>query len=162
MIFWIETIENCLIGISARPKGFEDLEKDIQELKGLKIKLIISLLDDGENLEFGLDGEKSICEQNNIEFENLAIKDMSVPGFERFVDCVNNVYLKLKQVEKLMIHCNHGQGRSGLFVAGILIRNGMSLKDALKLIESKRGFQCPSTSSQLKFLKAYESFLINT
>ncbi len=138
------------------------LEKEIQELKSVKIKLIISLLDDGENLEFGLDEEKSICEANGIEFENLPIKDMSVPGFERFVDCVNKLYSKLKQVEKLMIHCNHGQGRSGLFMAGILIRNGMKLKDALKLIELKRGFQCPSTKGQLEFLKAYESFLINT
>ena len=83
--------------------------------------------------------------------------DTSIPGFQVFIERINEIYLKLSQIDKLIIHCNHGMGCSGLFTAGILLRNGIKLQEVLKLIEVKRGFQCPTSKSQLKFLRAYEN-----
>lgn len=157
MIYWIEKINNCLIGMSPKPVGFDNLEIEILEFKRLKINTIISLLEHHEIDEFGLMHEKYFCDKNDIAFINLPIKDNSIPNFEKFTHCIENVYSQINNCDNILIHCNHGLGRSGLFMAGILIKSGMSFKDTLKLIELKRGFQCPSSPSQLKFLKAYEN-----
>ena len=148
--------------MSPKPFGFDNLENEILEFKRLKINTIISLLDHQEIDEFGLMQEEYFCDQNDIAFINLSTKDNSIPNFEKFTHCIENVYSQIHNCDNILIHCNHGLGRSGLFMAGILIKSGMSFKDTLKLIESKRGFHCPSATSQLKFLKAYENSNMKT
>ena len=162
MIYWINQIANCRVGISGKPKGFDQLENDISKLCSENINWIISLLEDKEIEQYGLGEEEQLCNRYNIKFDRLAIQDNSIPGFQRFSDKIDHVLREIRNIENLVIHCNHGLGRSGLFVAGLLIKSGINLESALKIIAVKRGFSCPTSPSQLKLLKAYEAFLSRT
>jgi protein-tyrosine phosphatase len=160
MIYWIHQIENCRIGISARPQGFNQLENEIRELRSQNINCIISLLEDKEIVQFGLNEEEQYCIRYNIKFDRLPIQDNLIPGFQRFADKIDSVSVELLNIENFVVHCNHGLGRSGLFVAGLLLKSGMNLDRALETIELRRGFRCPSSPSQMRFIKSYDLFLI--
>lgn len=159
MIYWIDQIGNCQIAISARPQGFEQLESEIVQLCYQNINLIVSLLEANEIEEFGLSKEEFYCKKYNIKFESLPIRDNFIPGFQRFADKIDRVFLEINSIENFVIHCNHGLGRSGLFVAGLLLKSGMNLESVLKMIELKRGFKCPTSISQMKFIRTYDLFL---
>jgi len=159
MIYWIDQIENCRIGISARPQGLKHLENEIVEFNHQNINWIISLLEDKEIEQFGLNEEEQCCMRYNIKFDRLPIQDNLIPGFQRFADKIDSVYIELLNIENFVVHCNHGLGRSGLFVAGLLLKSGMNLDRALEMIELKRGFRCPSSPSQMRFIKSYDLFL---
>ena len=159
MIHWIDQIENCRIGISARPQGFNQLENEIIELSSQNINLIISLLEDYEIEQFGLNEEELYCKRYNIKFDRLPIQDNLIPGFQRFADKIDSVFFEILNIENIVVHCNHGLGRSGLLVAGLLLKSGMNLDSALEKIALKRGFRCPSSPSQMRFIKSYDLFL---
>jgi protein-tyrosine phosphatase len=159
MIYWIDQIENCRIGISARPQGFKQLANEIAEFHLQNINLIISLLEYHEIDQFGLFEEEQYCKKYNIKFESLPIQDNLIPGFQRFADKIDSVFLELMGIENLVVHCNHGLGRSGLLVVGLLLKSGLKLDGALKIIELNRGFKCPTSISQMKFIRAYDFFL---
>jgi len=159
MIYWIDQIGNCRIGISARPQGFNQLEHEIMEFSSQNINFIVSLLEDHEIEQFGLSDEELYCKRFNIKFDRLPIQDNLIPGFQRFADKIDSVFLELKPIENFIVHCNLGLGRSGLFVAGLLLKSGMTLDSALKTIELKRGFKCPTSISQMKFIRTYDFFL---
>jgi len=159
MIYWIDQIENCRIGISARPQGFNRLENEITELSSQNINLIISLLEDHEIEQFGLNEEELYCKRNNIKFDRLPIQDDLIPGFQRFADKIDRIFLELLNFENLVVHCNHGLGRSGLFVAALLLKSGMNMDSVLEKISLRRGFNCPTSPSQIKFIKAYDVFI---
>ncbi|MCE1198448.1 MAG: hypothetical protein LWW85_05720 [Marinilabiliales bacterium] len=159
MIYWIDHIANCRIGITPRPPGFGQLENEVIEFKSQHVNFILSLLEDHEIEQFGLIKEEFFCEKYKIGFDNLPIKDHLIPGFQRFADKIDNLSLEMPNLENFVVHCNHGLGRSGLFVAGLLLKSGKKLVDVLKILEVNRGFKCPTSTSQLKFLKAYDDFL---
>ena len=60
----------------------------------------------------------------------MPIHDNLIPGFQRFADKIDSDYLEIINIENLVVHCNHGMGRSGLFVAGLLQKSGMKLDRA--------------------------------
>lgn len=159
MIYWIDKIENCRIGISAKPQGVDQLENEIVDLSSQNINLILSLLEDYEIEQFGLNEEELYCKRYSIKFDRLPIKDDFIPGFQRFADKIDSVFLELLNIENLVVHCHHGLGRSGLFVAGLLLKSGMNLDSALETIALRRGFRCPSSPSQMRFIKSYNLFL---
>lgn len=159
MIYWIDQIENCCIGISAKPQGFNQLEKEIKEFNSQNINFIISLLEENEIEQFGLSKEELYCEKYNIKFDRLPIRDNLIPGFQKFIDKIDSVFLDIINIENFVVHCNHGLGRSGLFVAGLLLKSRKKIDSVLEVLELKRGFKCPSSISQMKFIRAYNLFL---
>lgn len=159
MIFWIDQIEKCRIGISARPQGFSQLENEILALKAQNINFIFSLLEDHEIEQFGLIKEEFYCKKYTIRFDSLPIRDNLIPGFQRFAEKIDHLFSEIADIENFVVHCNHGLGRSGLLVAGLLLKSGKKLEDVLKILEVNRGFQCPASMSQMKFIRAYANFL---
>lgn len=159
MIYQIALINHWKISISAKPIGFDQLEAEILNFKSQQINWMISLLEDWEIELFCLNEEESLCLKHNIRFNRLPIADNSIPGFQRFADKIEQVYAELPNTGNLLVHCNHGLGRSGLFVAGLLLRSGIQLNRTLEIIEQNRGFKCPSSPSQMRFIKSYDLFL---
>jgi protein-tyrosine phosphatase len=159
MIYPIALINHWKIAISAKPLGFDQLEAEILNIKSQQNNWMISLLEDWEIEKFGLIEEENLCQKHNMKFDHLPIADNSIPGFQRFANKIEQVYVELPNAGNLVVHCNHGLGRSGLFVAGLLLKSGMNLDRALGTIELKRGFRCPSSPSQMRFIKSYDLFL---
>jgi len=79
--YWIneEKIGEQKIGTMARPRGNDWLDDEIKGLKNRKIDCLVSLLERSEEFELGLQNEKEICANWEIEFINFPIQDVTTP-----------------------------------------------------------------------------------
>jgi protein-tyrosine phosphatase len=57
--------------------------------------------------------------------------------------------------EKVLVHCEHGVGRSVLLTAAALVAGGMSATDAIELVQSKR-WQAAPNHRQMVRLQEFE------
>jgi protein tyrosine phosphatase (PTP) superfamily phosphohydrolase (DUF442 family) len=65
------------------------------------------------------------------------------------------VHERIEQGGRVLIHCEHGVGRSVLLTCAVLIYEGMSARDALELVEQKR-WQAAPNQRQVARLKEFE------
>ncbi len=65
---------------------------------------------------------------------------------------------RIKQGRRVLIHCEHGVGRSVLLTCAVLVYSGMHAGDALELVKQKR-WQASPNHRQLARLKEFESAL---
>lgn len=65
---------------------------------------------------------------------------------------------KLQQGGRVLIHCEHGVGRSVLLTCAVLVQGGMHAKDALELVEQKR-WQAAPNQRQVSRLREFEAAL---
>jgi protein-tyrosine phosphatase len=63
---------------------------------------------------------------------------------------------RLKQGGRVLIHCEHGVGRSVLLTCAVLVYDGMHARDALELVQEKR-WQAGPNQRQVARLKEFES-----
>lgn len=57
--------------------------------------------------------------------------------------------------EKVLVHCEHGVGRSVLLTAAALVAGGMNARDAIALVQSKR-WQAAPNHRQIRRLQEFE------
>jgi protein-tyrosine phosphatase len=57
---------------------------------------------------------------------------------------------------RVLIHCEHGVGRSVLLTCAVLVAEGMHAQDALNLIQRKR-WQAAPNQRQISRLREFES-----
>ncbi len=65
---------------------------------------------------------------------------------------------RIQQGRRILIHCEHGVGRSVLLTCAVLVYNGMHARDALHLVQQKR-WQASPNQRQVSRLKEFESAL---
>ena len=161
-MYFITTKNNASISFGPCPSTTLPLNESIIAYKESGVDLIVSLLQEHEELELNLDDEERICTSLGISFLHFPIIDMSIPSLARFTETVEYLYQCTTNKKGIYIHCLHGIGRSSLVTAGLLVRSGMLLKDVMKLIAEKRGLKVPETLSQIKLLGVYEKALMRT
>lgn len=66
---------------------------------------------------------------------------------------------RIQQGGRVLIHCEHGVGRSVLLTCAVLVYNGMHAYDALHLVQEKR-WQAAPNHKQVKRLKEFESAVL--
>lgn len=92
----------------------------------------------------------------------LPVKDHYPPTMYQFligVSCIDNA---VKTKNKIYVHCKNGHGRAPTLVAAYLIIQGMSVKETIDFLRSKRAGVniLPAQLSALtKFQKSYKNFL---
>ena len=131
-----------------RPRGNDWLCDEIKGLKYLGYDLVVSFLERSEEIELELTEEKSVCEQNGIEFLSFPIADRCVPVDVEFFNLVSNIYHKIIQGKKAILHCRGGIGRAGITASCILIKHGLSGCAAFQEVSESRGLQVPDTVEQ--------------
>src|SRR5438270_265168 len=62
---------------------------------------------------------------------------------------------RIKQGGRVLIHCEHGVGRSVLLACAVLVYGGMKAQDALNLVQAKR-WQAAPNQRQVARLKEFE------
>ena len=62
---------------------------------------------------------------------------------------------QIAQGKRVLIHCEHGVGRSVLLTAAVLVTQGMSADEALKLVQQRR-WQAAPNHRQTKRLQEFE------
>lgn len=142
--------------IATKPDVNKQLDKEISSLTKVGEKIILcSLLTKSEVQKFQLEKQDEICSNHHIKFVSLEIIDQSIPSYQDFVKLISQLVKLNNNANVIVIHCNHGVGRSGMVAAAVLFHFGYTLKQACKLLTKIRGYSVPQSGSQLKLLGYY-------
>ena len=155
-LYWIENLAPGRLAISARPRGGDWLEDEIEGWRKQGVDVVVSLLTPSENDELGLKDEARFSKTKDIRFFSFPIEDRSVPPSSAKVEqLVGQLGSEIQQGKKIAVHCRQGIGRSSLISAALLISSGEDVEQALKAISQARGMEVPETSEQRKWLDQF-------
>lgn len=155
-VFKVLHSDTLQLYIASKPDVNKQLDKEIYSLTTLGEKIIMcSLLTKSEVQEFQLEKQDEICSNHHIKFVSLEIIDQSIPGYKDFVELISQLVKLNNNANAIVIHCNHGVGRSGMVAAAVLMHFGYTLEQACELLTKIRGYTVPQSSSQLKLLAYY-------
>lgn len=111
-----------------------DLENTISQLKGQGVTAILSMMVDEEMKKLNADNLPEVCQQNDIQWFNMATDDNKVPG-EDSLSKWDQYKAKLLEVinqgGKVAVHCKGGTGRTGVGVAMLLLELGRDGEQAI-------------------------------
>lgn len=141
------------ITMMPKPAGGTQLKSYMEFLHSQGVDILVSLLQFDEVNRFGLVSEGSECQGLGIEFINFAIQDHRVPQFFiPFNQLINKLSIDIQQDKNIAIHCLAGIGRTGITAASLLIKQGISVDDALIKLSKIRDLRVPETLEQITWL----------
>ncbi len=100
--------------------------------------------------------DKDALAQENIELLYLPTHDTFPLSIEQLMRGSAWVDERIKQGGRVLIHCEHGVGRSALLTCAVLVYEGMHARDALELVKEKR-WQASPNQRQVNRLKEFEA-----
>ncbi|MEH0019389.1 MAG: dual specificity protein phosphatase family protein [Desulfobacter sp.] len=98
-----------------------------------------------------------IQQKSGFDVHYLPIPDECAPDIGKMEAAMAWVEQRTGQGKKILVHCRFGVGRTGTFLIGYLMRQGMSLKQAEKKLKHTR--VNPQNYCQWKLLRTYEKDL---
>ena len=124
------------------PMSYEELDS----IRKQGIDAIVNLCGEFTDLH-------EIEEKAGFEVYYLPTPDEHAPemaAMERALEWLDEaIYLG----KKVLVHCRHGHGRTGTFVSAYLVRRGLGLKKAEKLLKNTRA--SPTNYAQWKLLRKF-------
>jgi len=66
---------------------------------------------------------------------------------------------RMREGSRVLIHCEHGVGRSALLTCAVLVYGGMSAREALRLVQKKR-WQAAPNHRQVQRLREFEAAML--
>jgi len=146
--------------VSARPRGADWLEEEIQAWRRAGIDVVVSLLEPEEAADLDLELERVHSEANGIEFRSFPIPDRSVPSpgtdTQKFLSQLDS---KLSLGKNVTIHCRQGIGRAGLIAAALLIEQGLGPGEAIQRVSTARHIPVPETEEQRVWIESFAASL---
>ena len=97
--------------------------------------------------------------KEHIELLHLPTHDMRPLTIEQMLQGAQWVEERMEQGGRVLIHCEHGVGRSALLTSAVLVYEGMHAQDALHLVQEKR-WQAAPNHRQVRRLREFESFVV--
>jgi protein-tyrosine phosphatase len=155
-LYWIDVSPGGRLAISARPRGGDWLEDEIEGWRKEGVNVVVSLLTKAENEELDLATEASLTMRKGIEFYSFPIEDRGVPKSSASVEkLVEQVSGEIHDGKSVVIHCRQGVGRSSLILAAVMVAAGEDLRQALSQISQARGVEVPETIEQRNWLSQF-------
>jgi hypothetical protein len=68
----------------------------------------------------------------------LPVPDMGIPSLEELSGSIAAALARLRGGRKVLVHCGAGYGRTGLFLACLLVSEGMAPDEAIDFVRRKR------------------------
>lgn len=99
--------------------------------------------------------DEAALNQAGIQLLYLPTPDTQPLTIEQLLEGSAWVLEQIRANGKVLIHCEHGVGRSVLLTAAALVRDGFSTEDALRLVQAKR-WQASPNHRQIKRLHEFE------
>jgi hypothetical protein len=156
-IFWIEGKPEAGLAIVMRPAGDGGLKDELCDLKRGGIDTLVSMLEPREAAELGLQREGPLAEQAGMQFLSFPIPDRCTPermgAFRQFA---GDLARRLRDGERIGIHCRGSIGRCTVAAASALMHLGWNPRDALAAISTARRFPVPDTDEQREWILGYE------
>lgn len=97
--------------------------------------------------------------KEEIELLHLPAPDTYPLTIEQLMQGAAWVNERIKQGGRVLIHCEHGVGRSVLLTCAALVYDGMHAQDALQLVQAKR-WQASPNHRQVERLRAFETAIV--
>ncbi|HYA98810.1 MAG TPA: dual specificity protein phosphatase [Ktedonobacteraceae bacterium] len=97
--------------------------------------------------------------KEHIELLHLPTPDTQPLTIDQMLEGSEWVQERIEQGGRVLIHCEHGVGRSALLTSAVLVYNGMHALDALQLVQQKR-WQAAPNHRQVKRLREFESTVV--
>ncbi len=97
--------------------------------------------------------------KEHIELLHLPTDDMRPLTIEQMLQGAQWVQERMEQGWRVLIHCEHGVGRSVLLTCAVLVYDGMHAQDALQLVQQKR-WQASPNHRQVRRLREFESAIV--
>jgi protein-tyrosine phosphatase len=137
------------LAIVSRPRGDDWLRDEVRTWNNGGLDVIVSLLTKEEEAEFGLSAEKTICEEQGLQFFSLPIADLGVPSSRAdTLELLSRIEQLLGGGKSVGIHCRQGIGRSGIMAIGLLLMFGVDAAKAFEIVSRARGLPVPETQEQ--------------
>lgn len=155
---WLEDdkIEKGAIGLTILP-GRKDysrsVDEDLKQLKEYEVSTVIPLITDDEFSHFGVSDLLEKYKESDFNVHRLRIMDQLVSSDEEMRDLVQYIDQRLKQNEKIVLHCVGGLGRSGLAAASYLKFKGSTWEDAINSVRKTRGPRAVESQIQEDFVE---------
>jgi Fe-S-cluster containining protein len=112
----------------------------------------------------GIDGIVNLCgefcdlheleERSGFEVYYLPIPDECAPDMEEMERGLAWLDEAIYLGKKILVHCRHGHGRTGTFVAAYMLRRGLGLKLAEKSLKNTRA--TPTNYGQWQLLRRFQ------
>ncbi|EKE42597.1 hypothetical protein ENUP19_0054G0087 [Entamoeba nuttalli] len=97
------------------------LENDIQQLTNKCITTVVCCLTNNDLTRLNMNGYQQVLESHGITYLHCPMVDYWIPENRALYDSmINRVKTVLENGEVVLVHCNSGKGRTGLFAAGVL------------------------------------------
>lgn len=155
-LYWIESGTCGRLATMARPRAGDWLEDEVRNLKTAGIHTVVSLLEDSEVAELGLEHERTTCEAAGLAFRSFPIGDRDVPAPDQHTrDFIRALRDELLPGRSIAIHCRIGIGRASVMAAAVLRLLGVTAEDALARIAAARGLPVPDTEEQRAWVGSF-------
>ncbi|HLL77997.1 MAG TPA: dual specificity protein phosphatase [Ktedonobacteraceae bacterium] len=96
--------------------------------------------------------------KEHIELLYLPTPDTKPLSVEQMMEGAKWANERMEQGGNVLIHCEHGVGRSVLLTCAVLVYGGMHAQDALRLVQQKR-WQAAPNHKQIEHLRQFEAAL---
>ena len=139
--------------LHSMPGRKEPITECWDEIKRVPVHSIVSLTSDQEISAKSASYAQALAEGSvPCERRSLSVPDGGVPPDDiDLFDSASDVAEALKAGQNVLVHCDGGVGRTGMFAAFVLMRLRLPLKEALLRVEAAGSR--PETSAQSLFLK---------
>lgn len=155
--YLIQTIGAGSLSVMARPVPGEWIDDEFAGIARLGISHIVSLLEDQEAIEIGLEEEPQLAEKHGMQFTSFPIADRCLPeSAATFADFTRTLYRGILMGSHTVVHCRAGIGRAGMTAAGILLQHGLKTSEAFELISKQRRVPVPDTPEQYHWILKHE------
>ena len=101
------------------------------------------------------DDEQALAKEH-IKFYYLPVRDTYPLSVEQMMEGAQWASKAMQEGGRVLIHCEHGVGRSVQLTCAVLIYDGMHAQDAVHLVQQKR-WQAAPNHRQIVHLRAFES-----
>ena len=160
-IYWIDLPMAGRLAIMARPRAGDWLDDEVSGWRAQGIDIVVSLLEQEEVSELGIQREADICREQGMEFLSFPIPDRGVPESLRdAVALAETVSTKIGEGRSVAVHCRAGIGRSSLIAACALVCLGSDPAAAFAAITKARGMNVPDTEGQRDWVTAFRESAI--
>jgi protein-tyrosine phosphatase len=148
------------LAIMPRPRAGDWLSDETVSWRHSDLDVIVSLLQDDEVAELGLEQEPEACQEAGLRFLRFPVPDRGVPASgQELPKLVESLAEQLRQGRGVGIHCRIGVGRSAVVAVCVLRTLGLSLESAWEAVQRSRGLSVPDTPQQREWVSAWAAKL---